>query len=782
MSAHAAQADLESTLRNRIARQVGDVGAWLQLASLRLRAGDAADAAQAFGRAASLGAPLRLRAHDHALALSNAGDHATAERLLKEAAAEAPPDYARLLLMGVIVKRAGRARDAIPFFEAARDLEPANASAWHNLGNTHQQLGRPHDAVAAYREAVRLQPGNGGPERLLGQALRDAGEVEAATAAFARAVSLRPTDLDLAQEALIFLTGTNQVPAAESLLANFRAAVEGSTAAAQLEARLLLRTGRREAAIVLLEKAIATPGAERRLFAMLASVYGDADRDAANRVLRTGLAQHPKADDLAIALCESLNRTRGPAEAENIQAAYEIACDLTDRDVPGLLNHAFTLRGLFRRCVDFDRLSKLGPIEKVAPGWIATNRVAGLHNELGNVVTLEDRQRLVGWHREWGRRVEARIAALPGPLTAPWVKGNRKIRVGFLSSDLRHHPVSYFALHLLDLFDSEQFEVFCYSFCEKQRDRVQTYIESKVTGFRWWPHKPDAEVAADIQRDNLDILFELGGSTAMNKLEVMAYKPARIGASWLGYPHSAGIERIDYILTDPFIEPEDPRLLIEKPFRMPESWVALGRIGFTDVPIADGLPEQRHKRLTFGTMNNPMKYSAACFDAWAAVMRAVPASRFLFVRPEGGTPAFRENVEAAFAIRNVDPGRIAYVPIRGDHLKHYNEIDIALDPFPHVGGTTTCETLWMGVPVITKVGPAFQERLSYSNLNNAGLPELCARTTEEYVAKAVELARDRPLRRAMRAGLRGMIRIKPLGQAERFTRHFYGQVAKVVAE
>jgi predicted O-linked N-acetylglucosamine transferase (SPINDLY family) len=759
-----------------------DATGWLRRAASRLRAGDAAEAVRAYEQAALLGVPLQLRAHDHALALSNAGDHAGAERLLMEASGAAAPDYAKLLLMGVVVKRAGRAMDAVPLFQAARDLEPGNAAAWHNLGNTYQQLGRSREAGAAYAESARLRPGDGGAERLLGQALRDAGDRDGAAAAYSRAVALRPTDFDLAQEVLSFLIGSDRSSAAEALVAQFSSAAGQGAPATLLQSRLLLRTGRRAAAIALLEEAVAAPDADRRLFAMLAGAHGDADRETANRALRAGLTAHPNADDLAISLCESLNRTRGTGEADNIQAAYEIARDLADKDAPGLLSHAFTLRNLFQRCVDFDRKAKIGPIERVAPGWIASNRVAGLHNELGNVATPEDRLRLVEWHRDWGRRVQGRIAVLPGPRAAPWVKGSRRIRIGFLSSDLRQHPVTYFALHLLDLFDRERFEVFCYSFYEKQRDRVQAHIESKVTGFRWWPHKPDAEVAADIRRDDLDILFELGGSTAMNKLEVMAYKPARIGASWLGYPHSAGIERIDYILTDPFIEPEDSRLLIEKPFRMPESWVALGRIGFTDTPIADDLPEQRHKRLTFGTMNNPMKYSAACFDAWGAVMRSVPASRFLFVRPEGGTPAFRSNVEAAFAARNVDPGRIAYVPVRGDHLKHYNEIDVALDSFPHVGGTTTCETLWMGVPVVTKVGPAFQERLSYSNLNNAGLPELCARTTEEYVAKAIELARDRPLRRAMRAGLRGMIRIRPLGQAERFTRHFYGQVAKVVSE
>lgn len=747
-----------------------------------LLAGRVAEAVAAMDLAGRAGFPLAERAHDQALALSNAGKHAAAEALLHQAIAEPPAQYGLLLLMGVVLKRGGRLREAIPFIEQARDLNPEPAAAWHNLGNALAALGDAAAAATAYADVVRRQPEDAGSHRQLAQALRDCGRHEEAAAHYARARALRPIDVELHNEALLHLISQQRHDEAKALVVEFEATNGPGPVPTMLEARRLLRSGERDASLALLRAWIAEHTEDTRPYTMLANALGDADREAANAVLQEALVHHPKAIDVAMTLCESLNRTRGPAEAANIQAAWEIAADLTDRNIPGLLNHALTLRSVFKRTADLPRAAKIGPLDALAQNWVATNRLAGLHNELGNVTSLEDRIQFVEWHRDWGRRLQGRVAPLPGPLPSPWVKGSRKIRVGFLSSDLRHHPVTYFALHLLELFDRDRFEVFCYSFYEKNEDQVQAHIASKVTGFRWWPHTPDAEVARRIQAEQLDILFELGGSTAMNKLEVMAYKPARLGASWLGYPHSAGIERIDYILTDPYLAPEDPRLLIERQFRMPESWVALGRVGFVGVPVTDEIPELRHKRLTFGTMNNPMKYSAPCFDAWAAVLRAVPGARFLFVRPEGGTAAFRDNIGAAFQARGVDPARIAYTPIRGDHLKHYNDIDIALDTFPHVGGTTTCETLWMGVPVVTKVGPAFQERLSYSNLSNAGLPELCAFTVEDYVAKAVALARDRPLRMAMRTGLRGMIRIKPLGQAERFTQNFYAEVARVVAE
>ncbi len=350
-----------------------------------------------------------------------------------------------------------------------------------------------------------------------------------------------------------------------------------------------------------------------------------------------------------------------------------------------------------------------------------------------------------------------------------------------MSSDLRHHPVTYFALPLLESYDPDTVEVFCYSFYERPADKVQALIANRVTGFRHWPGRPSGQVAEGIAADGLDILFELGGSTAMNKLEIMAFRPARLGASWLGYPHSAGLSRIDLILTDPYLRPADPRLLIERPFEMPETWVALSRM-FGPVPIAEATPEARKGHLTFGTANNPYKYTALCLDLWASVLRRVPGSRFVFLRPEAATPSFVTNTRAAFARRDVDPDRLEYIGVRGDHMRHYNEIDIALDTAPHVGGTTTCEALWMGVPTISLVGPGFPERLSYSNLTNAGLGDLAVHTPADYVAIAAALAADPARRLHLRHGLRAQIAANPLGQPERFARNFYDLARKVAFE
>jgi predicted O-linked N-acetylglucosamine transferase (SPINDLY family) len=285
-----------------------------------------------------------------------------------------------------------------------------------------------------------------------------------------------------------------------------------------------------------------------------------------------------------------------------------------------------------------------------------------------------------------------------------------------------------------------------------------------------------------IADDDLDMLIELGGSTHMNKLDVMAYRPARLTASWLGYPHSAGLETIDYIVTDPYMTPKDPRLLIEKPMVMPHTWLALGRGQFREKPeVETTTPEERNGFVTFGTANNPNKYGPEMLRTWARAVAATPNSQFLFVRPEGGTRSFRENMQARFAAEGVAPERVRFQAVRGAHLPFYNEIDIALDTFPLTGGTTTCETLWMGVPVVSLIGEALFERLSYSILSNAGLGDLAVNTTDEFIATAVKLAGDPARRMVLRATLREQLKASPLGRTDLFAKDFYDLVATTVA-
>ncbi|WP_444454855.1 O-linked N-acetylglucosamine transferase family protein [Rhodobacter capsulatus] len=734
----------------------------------------------AFERAVAAGGSLKLTARPHALALSDLGRHAEAIAVLKPWFAKNPKDFATVNLMGVLLKRAGRLTKALDVLEIARKLRPQELSPWQNLGNVHELLGNHAQAAHCYRGGLKVAPKSAELWRLLAREQSVLGEDEASLESLRRGLALAPGNVTIVAALVQTLQRLGRIPEAAELIDRLRAAAPENDEFAVIAARLAFRTGAVAQALDLLRAVLTRAPGHLNANLQLATILGDSDRPSVNAALERAAAAHPGNFDALERLTESLSRSRYDNEAAHIERAYACARDLMARFPSRIPEAARTLRTVLAQVLDEDRFTQTGSLATLLPLWQAEGRHSVVHYELGRVSSLEERVQLVDWHRAWGRRAAARIAPLPA-VAAPALTGGRKLRVGFMSSDLRHHPVTYFALPLLEGYDRDRVEVYCYSFYERQPDKTQEHLARQVTGFRLWPKRPDAQVAEGIAADGLDILFELGGSTAMNKLEVMAHRPARLGASWLGYPHSAGLEQIDLILTDPFLRPEDPRLLIERPFEMPETWVSLSRM-FAPHPITEGTPQARKGHLTFGTANNPYKYTPACLDAWAAVLRAVPGSRFVFLRPEGGVESFRTNARAAFARRDVDPDRLDFIGVRGDHMRHYNEIDIALDTLPHVGGTTTCEALWMGVPTISLIGPGFAERLSYSNLSNAGLGDLAVRSAADYVAKAAELAADPVGRAALRAGLRAQIAANPLGQPERFTQHFYDLARKVAAE
>jgi predicted O-linked N-acetylglucosamine transferase (SPINDLY family) len=283
-----------------------------------------------------------------------------------------------------------------------------------------------------------------------------------------------------------------------------------------------------------------------------------------------------------------------------------------------------------------------------------------------------------------------------------------------MSSDLRDHPVSYFTAPLLERYDRSRFEIYTYSWFNGAIDAVQTRLAGLVDAFRHAPAMSDRDAAQLIADDNLDMLFELGGSTHMNKLKVMTWKPAPRQASWLGYPHSAGHAAIDRLLLDPYTRPADPALILEKPFGLAHSWVAFDKMGFGPVPDIDPVtPQERTGQITFGTMNNPFKFNPDMLATWAAVMSRVPGSRLLLKAAAMAQPSNRESIERFMAVRGIAPDRLTLQPWiagKSTHLEMYNGIDVALDTFPYNGATTTCEALWMGVPTLTLALPGMLGR------------------------------------------------------------------------
>jgi predicted O-linked N-acetylglucosamine transferase (SPINDLY family) len=280
----------------------------------------------------------------------------------------------------------------------------------------------------------------------------------------------------------------------------------------------------------------------------------------------------------------------------------------------------------------------------------------------------------------------------------------------------------------------------------------------------------DAELTELIRQDRIDSLVDLSAHTAGNRMLVFACKPAPVQVTWLAFCGSTGLDTVDYRLTDPYLDPpgvEEP-YYTEQSIRLPESYWCYRPA--TDTPPLVPVPAMATGQVTFGCLNNFCKVNAATLDAWGRLLAAVPQSRLLLHCRPGD---HRQRVGQAVAAHGVDTARLAFVDLlpTHDYFLAYQQIDIALDPFPYGGATTSCDALWMGVPVVSLAGERAVGRAGLSILSNLGLAELVGRDVEQYVQIAAELARDLPHLTALRATLRQRMQQSPLMDAPRFARN-----------
>jgi predicted O-linked N-acetylglucosamine transferase (SPINDLY family) len=351
----------------------------------------------------------------------------------------------------------------------------------------------------------------------------------------------------------------------------------------------------------------------------------------------------------------------------------------------------------------------------------------------------------------------------------------RPLRVGLVSGDLGDHPVGYFLEGVLSALVSEatgRLAFFAYSnryvedeTSQRLRDCCQAWCS--CIGLS------DEALARRIRDDGIDILIDLAGHTALNRLPVFAWKPAPVQVSWLGYFATTGVEAIDYLLADPWtLPPELEACFTEQIWRMPET-----RLCFTPPQAkleVNTLPALATGYITFGCFNNLSKMNDAVVQLWARVLQAVPDSRLFLKYRQFDEASVRQHTCERFAVHGIEPGRLLFEGYeeRGTYLAAYHRVDIALDPFPFPGGTTTVEALWMGVPVLTLQGERFLARQGVGLLMNAGMPEWVAADAEDYVARAVAHASNLPALATLRAGLRQQVLASPIYDAPRFARNF----------
>ncbi|HXA46619.1 MAG TPA: tetratricopeptide repeat protein, partial [Burkholderiaceae bacterium] len=352
---------------------------------------------------------------------------------------------------------------------------------------------------------------------------------------------------------------------------------------------------------------------------------------------------------------------------------------------------------------------------------------------------------------------------------------DRALRIGLVSGDLRHHPVGFFLEGILAALASNaptSLKLVAYSTTfatDVLSQRLRSYCHEwhSVVGVA------DEHLAHQIHDDQIDILIDLSGHSAHNRLPMFAWKPAPVQVTWLGYFATTGVKQIDYLIADPWTLPNaEENHFTEQIWRLPET-----RLCFTapnnDVSVSP-LPASRNGFITFGCFNNLSKMSDDVVRVWSAIMHAVPDSRLFLKAGQLNQTVTHQRVVDRFSVHGIGADRLILQGFssRADYLAAYHNVDLALDPFPYTGGTTTVEALWMGVPVLTLAGASFVSQQGVGLMMNARLPDWIATDADDYVSKAVQHASDLQSLTTLRGGLREQVLHSPLFDAPRFAHHF----------
>lgn len=351
------------------------------------------------------------------------------------------------------------------------------------------------------------------------------------------------------------------------------------------------------------------------------------------------------------------------------------------------------------------------------------------------------------------------------------IADDRTLKVGYVSADFSCHPVAFFIQPVLLRHDRTRFEIHIYS---KVEDPDYITDQFRELGYAWHDiSKEDDEfVATMIRGDRIDILIDLGGHTKNDSLLVFARKPAPVQLTWLGYANTTGLSTIDYRITDFVADPPGTteHLHTEALFRLPRSFITY--CAPQNPPSVGTLAATRNGYITFGAFNNFSKTNELIFSIWAKILKRVPGSRLLMKLAGSNSKQLQDSIFESFERFGISRERVELVDMLPNILEHldlFNSVDIALDTYPYNGTTTTCEALFMGVPVVSLAGRVHVSRVGTSLLEQAGLPELVATTETDYIEKAVNLASDVDKILHYRTSLREILQKSPLMDAEGFT-------------
>jgi predicted O-linked N-acetylglucosamine transferase (SPINDLY family) len=692
----------------------------------------------------------------------------------------------------LIAERAGDVSGARQRMEALRLRLPEWGEVPLRLAESYRRAGETTSAIAAYEKTLELEPRRA--EALLGLgALRlGRGELAMAQALFLRCCGAAPDRAEVWDALGSSLLLGGEAAAAEAALAQAQLLDPGNIDVALRRAEAAFAAGGGAAELARLELAAAADPANCSVLTPLGVLReraGQRDEAIDALTLATALApDHAAAHGLLALMLVRANRL------PEALAALDQAIVLSPENLTLRNNRAATLLRLHRYGEARETLAALVE-EHGDHGGVLNNLSNALvslgEQDAGLAVALRavahEPETPLAWRTlcnalpycegigglELSGALRRAGSALPrGPAPA-WTNERdpaRRLRVGLLSNTLKTHPVGWLTAAGFENLDPRSFELHAIG-ADHGSDMLHRRFRAVTAS---WTLPDGGEGLVDTIRGlGLDIVIDLGGYGDLGMMALCARRLAPVQIKWVGAQnHSTGLDEIDWFLTDPHETPEEfERFYSERLLRLPDGYVCYSPAPYA--PDVGPLPACRNRYVTFGCFNNLAKITRGTIAAWAAILASVPRSRLVVKNHQMGDAATAERFRARFAAHGVDPARL---DLRGGSphrmlLAQYNDIDIVLDPFPYAGGLTTCEALWMGVPVLTLPGEIFASRHSASHLGNVGLAGWIAPDLESYCAMAIKRAAALPALAALRAGLRARMKASPLCDGPRFGRN-----------
>ena len=685
--------------------------------------------------------------------------HACEALELLRAAAEAKPGAAEVLpSVGAALAQLGRCEDALGVYERILRANPIDVDAHYNRGVVLSRLERHDEALESYDKVLALRPDHVQALFNRGNVLAMFERFDEALASYDRAIAQAPRHLDALNNRANVLKALKRYDEAVTAYDRVLGFVPEHADALNNRGNTLFQLKRYDQAIASFRAALALRPDEPDVLYNLGRALQESDRDeAALAVFDAVIAAQPDNTNARYSRGNSFAKLGRVDEAiSDYERAVAIAPD-----------HPHAFDALLRYRLDACHWREVVRLTEEVPPRVASEKSTIQPFKLlclptNAAIQLKCAQNYVG----------DKLRSLQAPRRKFAPHGRDKLRVAYLSADFQLHATSMLIAELLELHDRTRFEVLGVSFGPDDHSEMRSRIVKSVDQFHDVSSRDDRETANFLKDLQTDIAIDLKGHTRDSRIEILAYRPAPIQASYLGYPGTTGAEFIDYVIADPVVLPfEDQAFYSEKIVQLPDCY----QVNDRQRKIASRVPSRHELDLpdhafVFCCFNNNYKITSEVFDVWMRLLRRVDASVLWLLKfNDFAIPTLRR--EAAY--RGVDPERLIFAPFAdaAEHLARHASADLFLDTLPYNAHTTASDALWAGLPLLTCAGTTFAGRVAASLLHAAGLPELITRNLEEYEGLALRLATETSRLQSIRRKLAENRLSCPLFDTDRFRRH-----------